>query len=147
MKHLTLASIAVASTILAASPASSAPYQQYRIGACGTASTCNLVFTTVPAGKTAQIENVSCYGRTAYGPELKKLQLQVLSSSGAVLVSVALPPAPYILGSSNPSTAQTLSVLNQPVTLYATGGQKFRVSAELTKGRFAELNCHISGKI
>jgi hypothetical protein len=147
MKHLALASIAVASTIFAASPASAAPYQQYRIGACGTASTCNLVFTTVPAGKTAQLSNVSCYSRTAYGPELKKLQLQVLSSSGAVLISVALTPAPYILGSSNLPTAQSISAVNQPVTLYATGGQKFRVSAELTRGKFTELNCHISGKI
>jgi hypothetical protein len=146
MKFPGTATILFSAFACAAGAASAAPYQQSKTGVCGTASTCTITFANVPSGKTAELTNVSCYISGPFGTEIKKVQLQQLSSSNAPGVSVTLVAAPYLIGTSSPN-ATFIGMINQQVTLYATAGQKFRVRTDIQGGRFSEFSCHISGKI
>ncbi len=146
MKRFATACFVLTSLALATGPASASPYQQSKAGVCGSASSCTITFNAVPAGKTAELTNVSCYASYTFAADMKKMQLQQLSSGGTAGVSVALLAAPYLLGAGT-AQAAGVSTVSGPVTLYATGGQKFRVRADLLSGSFKEFSCHISGKI
>jgi hypothetical protein len=146
MKFLHVSCFALVTLAIASGAAMAAPYQQYKVGACGTSTSCTITFTAVPAGKTAELTNVSCHASYNFGADLKKVQLQQLSASNVAGVSVALMAAPNLIGVGTPA-ATGVGVVSTPVTLYATGGQKFRVRAELLSGAFKEFSCHISGKI
>ncbi len=123
-----------------------APYQQYKVGVCGTAATCTITFNPVPSGKTVELTNVSCFVSMSAGAGIKRLQLQQALANNSTPISVALPPAPYLVAFGTPAQAD-LGVVNLPVTLSATGGQKFRTRAEIVGGTFKEFSCHISGRI
>jgi catabolite regulation protein CreA len=146
MTILNVACSVFVSIALASGAAMAAPYQQYKVGACGSSSTCTITFVAVPAGKTAELNNVSCYVSMTAGAGIKKLQLQQVLANSAVAVSVTLAPAPFLIAFGTSAQAD-LEMVNTPVTLYATGGQKFRVRANLVSGTFKEFFCHVSGKI
>jgi hypothetical protein len=123
-----------------------APYQQSKTGACGASSTCQIVFPAVPAGKTVELTNVSCYVSMSAGAGIKKLQLQQVFANNTAGVSATLVVAPMLVAFGTSAQAD-IGMTNAPVTLYATGGQKFRARADLVGGTFKEFSCHIAGRI
>jgi hypothetical protein len=148
MKSHFLSALLFASAALPfAAEAEAAPYQQYKVGVCGTSATCTITFPNVPSGKTVELTNVSCYVGMGDLLGIRKIQLQQVSSSNALGTAVSLIAAPYIIAAGRPDQ-QSVGIVNTPVTLYAKGGEKFRIVATLPTGsRFREMSCHVSGKL
>jgi hypothetical protein len=125
---------------------SAAPYQQSKTGVCGSAATCQISFSAVPAGKTVELTNVSCYVSMSAGAGVKKLQVQQVLASNTAGVSATLVVAPMLVAFGTSSQAD-LGMVNAPITLFATGGQKFRARVDVVGGTIKEFACHVAGKI
>jgi hypothetical protein len=143
MKLLRSAVMAFAVLAAGSITASAAGYQQYKVGNCPSTAACNVDFPVIPAGKTTTLSNVSCLIRPTLPASLNRIQLQQILANGRAGVIVTLVAAPTLIG--DPGNIPNVFFVNNPVTIFATGGQKFRVRSVLTGGGYSEISCHIGG--
>jgi hypothetical protein len=130
------------------SAAQAARFQEYLSSpdACIHLDICTLNFSVVPAGKTLDVTNFSCYLRTLEGAEVYAVQLLQIKAGGDIgnAVTADLQLVNYI---TRPFRAKVYQS-NNTIFAFATAGQRFRAYAQLTRGGgFVQFACHISGQL
>ena len=128
----------------ASSGAQAALYQRYQNGACASNLNCFITFPLIPAGKTLQVTNVSCYLRVIEITEIFAQQLLVIASNGTTIIS-AVTLEPRIIDTFSGSPSKTVYSANHTILAFATAGQRFRASSQLRYGNNDQFSCHISG--
>jgi hypothetical protein len=141
---LGLGAVAVAAL---SSGAEAAKFQQYKNGVCGPVAVCTIDFGVVPAGKTLEISDASCYLRTTEDANFFAMQLLVMN--GATTTSaLTLGPFTRLFGQlAAPGDSVNVYQVNSPVYAFATAGQRFRGYAEIRGGQYRQFACHVSGQL
>ena len=114
-------------------------------------SLCNISFAIVPAGKTLDITDVSCYLRMedSGASMLYAMQLLQISAGGGILNAVTLNPKITDSGTPTGQNFSSIWASNDEIFAFATAGQRFRAVAQLgnTSGKITQFACHISGQL
>ena len=136
-----------AACISLSSAAQAARFQQYLNGAC-VGLVCTINFSVVPAGKTLDVSNFSCYLRVSGVDSGKSdvfaLQLLQIKAGGGIGNAVTA-DLQFVDSITTPSERVYQS--NNTIFAFATAGQRFRAYAELKAGTFSQFACHISGQL
>jgi len=122
-------------------------YQRYLNGACTDPTVCNINFPVVPAGKTLQITNVSCYWRVFGSPNvgIYAEQLLLIAANGTTILS-AVTLQPELV--STLVGGRSVYSSNQTILAFAAAGQRFRAWSLLDGSTtHAQFACHISGQL
>jgi hypothetical protein len=141
---------AVASLVAFSSAASAAPtiaggfYQEQMLKTCNNTTSCELMFTAVPAGKTLIVSDVACVITTANTASISALSLSARQANNT-LVSRSSYPQPVLVANLNGTKryqAQT------PVTFITLAGEKPRVFASVSQAsaEFVAM-CNVSGEL
>ena len=144
-RSFAFALLGCAAFISLSSAAQAGRFQQYLNGACGGINVCTINFAAVPAGKTLDVSNFSCYLRVSGAADVYALQLLQIRAGGSIgnAVTADLHQVDTIVG----PPAQRVYQSNDTVFAFATAGQRFRAYAELRAGTFSQFACHISGQL
>ncbi|MCI0423751.1 MAG: hypothetical protein L0Y50_04395 [Beijerinckiaceae bacterium] len=126
------------------SAAQAASFQQYLTGTCA-GQVCNINFMVVPAGKTLNVTNFSCYLRVSSTADIYALQLLVAGPAGGIqnAVTASLQRVDFV----GPAPGQDVFQSNDTIFAFATAGQRFRANAQIRNGTFSQFACHISGQL
>jgi hypothetical protein len=146
MTRISLATLAVclASVVASQSATAVTHFQQYRNGVCEReAGFCGIPFNTVPAGKTLEITNTSCYVRGDGPMNIYSLQLEQRGPSGNAGTAVTLVPFHIDTLSNGEEVFQS----NDQVLVRATAGQHFYAHLQKRSGIVLQFACHISGRM
>jgi hypothetical protein len=134
------------------SAAEAARFQKYlNATSCPGSGLCNVDFANVPAGKTLDISNVSCYLRMedSGAAGLYAMQLLQIGAGGGILNAVTLDPQITDSGTPTGQNFSSIWAANHTIYAFATAGQHFRATAQLmnVSGRITQFACHISGQL
>ena len=126
-------------------------FQQYKNAtSCPSVSLCNIDFSVVPAGKTQEITNVSCYLRIEDGGALLyAMRLLQISSNGTINNAVTMQPLPLDAGNPTGQSASSVYTSNDTVFTFANATQHFRAFAQLgnSNGGISQFACSITGQL
>lgn len=134
------------------SVAEASRFQKYlNATSCPGPGLCNIDFAKVPAGKTQDITNVSCYLRMedSGAATLYAMQLLQISAAGVVLNAVTLTPEITDSGTPTGQNFSSIWASNDEIFAFAEARQHFRAIAQLgnASGKITQFACHISGQL
>jgi hypothetical protein len=129
------------------SGAEAANFQKYLNGVCGPVAVCTIDFPVVPAGKTLEISDASCYLRTSDDANFYAMQILVMKGT-TVASALTLGPFTRLFGQlASPSESVNVYQVNNPIFAFATAGQRFQAYTEIRGGQYKQFACHISGQL
>jgi hypothetical protein len=118
------------------------PYQLYKNGSCTAAKICSIDFPAVPAGRSLEISNVSCYLRVDGASVLNAMQFLLMEGAA---VKSALTVEPRLIGGS--AATSLVYAANHHVLMFVSAGRRLQAYADLTQGTYSQFACHISGRM
>jgi hypothetical protein len=140
------AALGLGAIATASSGAEAAKFQRYLNGACGPVAACSIDFGPVPAGKTLEITDASCYLRTTSDANFYAMQLLVMRGA-TVTSALTMGPMTRFFSEVAPGEFTNVYQMNNPVYIFANAGQRIAAYTEIRGGQYRQFACHISGQL